>query len=86
MAACLGGVDLIAFSGGIGEHDAALRADVCAALGWMGVQLDDALNAWAVGDDIVRIDAAGSAIELWVVPTDEGRVAAQAAAALLATH
>lgn len=86
MAACLGGVDLIAFSGGIGEHDAALRADVCAALGWMGVQLDEARNAQAVGDDIVRIDAEGSAVELWVIPTDEGRVAAQAAAALLAAH
>jgi len=33
MAACIGGLDLIAFSGGIGEHDSTLRADVCAALG-----------------------------------------------------
>ena len=86
MVACLQGLDVIAFSGGIGEHDAALRADVCAALGWMGVQLDEARNAQAVGDDIVRIDAEGSAVELWVIPTDEGRVAAQAAAALLAAH
>lgn len=83
MAACIGGLDLIAFSGGIGEHDARLRADVCSALGWMGVRLDDTLNARACGDAIMRIDAAASTIEVWVIPTDEGRVAARAAAALL---
>ncbi|WP_374336573.1 acetate/propionate family kinase [Methyloversatilis sp.] len=83
MAACIGGLDLIAFSGGIGEHDAVLRSEVCAALGWMGVRIDPARNASATGEAVQRIDAGDSAIEVWVVPTDEGRVAAQAAAALL---
>ncbi|MCP2821216.1 acetate kinase, partial [Salmonella enterica subsp. enterica serovar Typhimurium] len=78
MAACIGGLDLIAFSGGIGEHDATLRADVCAALGWMGVRVDGARNAAATGDAVQRIDSDDSGIEVWVVPTDEGRVAAQA--------
>lgn len=86
MAACIGGLDLIAFSGGIGEHDATLRADVCAALGWMGVRVDGARNAAATGDAVQRIDSDGSGIEVWVVPTDEGRVAAQAAAALIAAR
>lgn len=86
MAACIGGLDLIAFSGGIGEHDATLRADVCAALGWMGVRVDGARNAAATGDAVQCIDSDGSGIEVWVVPTDEGRVAAQAAAALIAAR
>ena len=74
---------LLAFSGGIGEHDAALRADACAALGWLGVQMDAAANAAAAGESAVAIHAPGSAVEVWVVPTDEGRVAAREAAALL---
>ena len=36
MAACLGGVDVIALSGGIGEHDTALHRELAAALGWLG--------------------------------------------------
>ena len=83
MVACLQGLDVLAFSGGIGEHDAALRADACAALGWLGVQMDAAANAAAAGESAVAIHAPGSAVEVWVVPTDEGRVAAREAAALL---
>ncbi len=84
MAACLQGLDLLAFSGGIGEHDAALRADVAARLGWLGVRLDEAANRAATGGALAPIHAPDSAVELWVVPTDEGRVAAGDAAALLA--
>jgi acetate kinase len=36
MAACLAGVDVIALSGGIGEHDTALHQELAAALGWLG--------------------------------------------------
>ena len=83
MVACMGGLDVLAFSGGIGEHDAELRAQVCERLGWMGVQLNAACNAQATGDAVQAIHAEGSAIEVWVVPTDEGRVAAREAARLL---
>jgi len=38
MAVALGGVDTLVFTGGIGEHDVAVRAEVCAHLGWMGVR------------------------------------------------
>lgn len=75
----LGGVDLVAFTGGIGEHDAALRADIARALSFLGVALDETANAAAVGRGVQALHAARSAIELWVVPTDEGRVAARAA-------
>ena len=83
IVACLQGLDVLAFSGGIGEHDVQLRHDVCSQLGWLGVQLDAEANQRANGDTVVRISTPGSAIEVWVVPTDEGRVAAQDAARLL---
>ena len=83
MAACLQGLDLIAFSGGIGEHDAALRAQICAQLGWLGVSLDAERNTAAQGDACAAVHAEGSAVEVWVIPTDEGRVAADQALALL---
>lgn len=85
MLACLQGADVIAFSGGIGEHNAMLRAEIGAALGWTGLAIDDARNAAATGDDARPIHADGSRIEAWVIPTDEGRVAAREAAALLGT-
>ena len=84
LAALLGGLDLLAFTGGIGEHDAALRAAVVAPLAHLGLRLDAARNAAATGDAVAAIHADDSAAEVWVVPTDEGRVAARAAFALLA--
>ncbi len=83
LSACLGGLDVLAFSGGIGEHDAVLRAQVCERLGWMGVQMDPLLNQQATGDEVLAIHQPDSRVEVWVVPTDEGRVAAQEAARLL---
>src|SRR3990167_3861115 len=83
MAASMGGLDVLAFSGGIGENDAALRTQVCDQLGWMGVRMDAARNAGVPGDAAHAIHAEGSAVEVWVVPTDEGRVAAREAARLL---
>jgi acetate kinase len=83
MVACLQGLDVMAFSGGIGEHDATLRAEVCDALAWMGVKLDPERNLAARGDAMVPVQARDSRIEVWVIPTDEGRVAAQQALAWL---
>lgn len=83
MVACMGGLDLLAFSGGIGENDVTLRAQVCEQLAWMGVRMDGARNAAAPGDLPHAIHAEDSAVEVWVVPTDEGRVAAREAARLL---
>jgi acetate kinase len=77
------GLELIAFSGGIGEHDKVLRSEVGMALSWLGVQIDEKLNAMAIGDAILPIHAPESSVEVWVVPTDEGRVAAREAAALV---
>ena len=84
MAACLQGLDVLAFSGGIGEHDAALRQQVCEQLGWLGVQIDEALNQAATGDACRAVHRPDSAVEVWVIPTDEGRVAACQALPFLA--
>lgn len=83
MMASMQGLDVIAFSGGIGEHDKVLRSEVGMALSWLGVQIDEKRNAMAIGDAILPIHAPESRVEVWVVPTDEGRVAAREAAALV---
>jgi acetate kinase len=83
LTACLGGLDVLAFTGGIGEHDAALRADVAQRLSYLGVTLNPAANYRATGNDTMCISAEGSTVQVWVIPTDEGRVAAQEAMAVL---
>ena len=82
MTALLGGIDLLAFTGGIGENDPALRQQTCQGLAYLGLQLDDEANQRR--DTTIRpIHAPGSRVEVWVVPTDEGRVAAEQAWALI---
>jgi acetate kinase len=69
--AALDGADALVFAGGIGENSAQVRAEICSGLGWLGAELDPAANAAAVGGREGRINAAGSRLELWVIPTDE---------------
>jgi acetate kinase len=55
MAAAMGGIDAIVFTAGIGEHAPEVRTAVCAGLTWMGVVLDEEINAVASPDqDIAR--------------------------------
>lgn len=84
LVACLGGLDVLAFSGGIGENDAMLREQVCERLSWLGIRLDAQRNQQADGKQSYAVHAPDSSVEVWVVPTDEGRVAAREAAAILA--
>jgi acetate kinase len=74
---------VIAFTGGIGEHDVDVRQRVCEALSYLGMRVDEQANRAATGDSIATIHTSDSSIEIWVVPTDEGRVAAQDAARLI---
>ena len=83
MIACLGGLDLISFSGGIGEHDISLRSTVCQKLAWLGIELDETLNQSATQHLTLKISSPQSRIEVWVVPTDEGVMTAQEAMNLL---
>ena len=67
LAGCIGGMDALVFTGGIGEHAGEVRRRVCAALGWMGIELDTAANE--AGS--TRISRAGSRTDALVIPTDE---------------
>jgi acetate kinase len=77
----LDGADAIVFTGGIGENSASMRLAVCANLDWFGIALDHQANCSARGE--VRIDAAGSRVQLWTMPTNEELVVARQAKALL---
>lgn len=68
--AALDGCDAILFGGGIGENAAAVRARICAALGFVGVELDEQRNAEAVGVE-ARVSRDASRIPVWVIPTNE---------------
>ncbi len=83
LTACVGGLDVLAFTGGIGEHDAVLRQQVCKALGYLGVSIDSSRNRSANGERACAIHSERSQVHVWVVPTDEGRVAAQDTMGLL---
>jgi len=76
MTACMGGLDVIAFSGGIGENDRVLRKEVCAKLSWLNISIDESLNASAASQSVALISSQDSAVEVWVIQTDEGMVAA----------
>lgn len=69
-AAEMGGVDIIVFTGGVGENQTGLRANVCAPLGFMGVILDKDINAKTRGTETV-ISTTESKVTVVVVPTDE---------------
>lgn len=68
--AAMNGADAVIFAGGIGENAPEVRRRICAGLEWLGIQVDDARNSALVGVE-GRMDAKGSRVELWVIPTDE---------------
>ena len=67
MSVALGGVDQIVFTGGIGEHDAQVRAEVCAHLSSLGVELDEARNRHGLG----QVSRDGSRCTVQVLPSQE---------------
>ena len=77
----LGGADVIVFTGGIGENGVGVRNTVCAGLAELGVVLDDTLNTSASGE--VKISAADSRVEVWIVPTNEEIIVARQSQQLL---
>ena len=82
LAVALGGLDAIAFTGGVGEGSAFVRSEVCGRLGFLGVLLDDERNlAGAVPGEIAADD---SAVRVAVVHAREDVVAARAVRRLLA--
>lgn len=81
MMAALDGVDLLVFAGGIGEHDAKVRAEICDGLSWCGVSLHPGRNQSS--EDCIS-DAA-SRCRVRVLPSEEDvQIAAHTAALALA--
>jgi acetate kinase len=80
LVAALGGIDGLVFSAGIGERDALTRAEIVEGSRWMGAILDPTRNGhYREG----LISADNSSVAVWVIPTDEERLIARHAAAML---
>ena len=76
-AALLGGVDVIVFTGGIGENSERIRANVCRDMEWAGVELCSEKNAAVKRNTEVCINAESSRVQIWVIPTNEELVVAR---------
>ena len=79
LAAAAGGLDAVVFTGGIGEHNPGLRSNICKQASWQGITLDEAANK--SGEH--RISAADSAVDVFVIPTNEEWMIARHTQALL---
>ena len=80
----LGDLDVLSFSGGIGENSAALRRAVCRGAKSFGLAIDEKLNSEATGE--ADIAAAGSKVRVFVIPADEEWIVAREAATLMAAE
>ena len=67
----LNGLDALIFTAGIGENDADLRREVCANMEYLGIKIDEEKNANFTRGVPCDITGEGSAVAVWVIPTDE---------------
>ena len=74
-AAALGGLDVLVFTAGIGENDAATRASICEGMEWLGIKLDPEKNKLRGKERVISAD--DSKVQVWVIPTDEELMIAQ---------
>jgi acetate kinase len=79
LAAVLGGVDALVYTGGIGENSPQIRGRLSAASAWLGMDLDPAAND-SGGPCLTR---PGSRVSCWVIPTDEELMIARHTSAVL---
>ena len=77
MATSMCGMDTLVFTAGIGENDWSIRKAFCDCFEWLGVRIDNNKNREAVGNGPQVISAAGSAVTVMVIPTDEEYMIAQ---------
>lgn len=73
MIAVLGGVDLLVFTGGIGEHGSEIRERIGQGFGFAGIEIDPAANR----QHATIISYPGSAVQVMVLPSDEERIIAR---------
>jgi acetate kinase len=76
MTAALGGIDALAFAGGIGERASAIRARICEGMDYLGIELDDARND--SGPDERELSSDASRVKSFAVTTDEETIVARA--------
>ena len=81
MAAALGGIDVLVFTGGVGEHSPAIRARTADGLGFLGVRVDPAANA-APGGDAEITDGGGLVRTLVLQAREDLEMARQAVVVL----
>ena len=81
LAAALGGLDAIVFTGGIGENAPVIRSRVCRDAAWLGVDIDEAANTAGPG----CISTGSSRVAVWVIPTNEELMIARHTRRLLET-
>ena len=67
----MNGVDALVFTAGIGENDRELRAKVCADMSWLGIEIDENVNASCPRGEIADISAKGAKTKTFVIPTNE---------------
>jgi acetate kinase len=79
LAAALRGIDVLVFTGGIGEHAASVRQRICAACAWLGIDIDNAAN----DANALCISTPDSVVDVLVIPTNEEWMIARHTAALI---
>jgi acetate kinase len=67
LAAAIGGLDALVFTGGIGEHATVIRERVCRAAKWLGVDVDPSANL--AGGPLISSES--SPVSVWTIPTNE---------------
>lgn len=81
-AAAMGGVDVILFTGGVGENQSQCREAVCDGLQFIGVELDKEMNNKIHGDEAI-ISTPESKVKVVIIPTDEELMIASDTQAIL---
>jgi len=77
----LGGCDVLAFTGGIGENGVAIREAICRGMEWAGIALEPAKNQVRGKEE--RISKVESGVQIWIVPTNEELIVARQTVAVL---
>jgi acetate kinase len=67
----MNGVDALVFTAGIGENDAGVRADVCKDMSYLGIEMDEEVNAKTPRGTLADLSKAGAKVKTFVIPTNE---------------
>ena len=67
----MNGVDALVFTAGIGENDRATREAVCKDMSWLGIEMDEEVNATCPRGEIADVSKAGAKVKTYVIPTNE---------------